>query len=155
MSDQNEIVEIEDTVSEAQESANRLRRQIVKAGAVAVPTIISLQSGTAWAISSCASRGVTEPTVGTVTTEFGLSSDPPSAAQQGNRDLVTAVTGIPDVDIDTIVTSFAGTNSGMNYPEGPATVEDGDIIHLLVTNGSCWTSFCASSISAPRDECAI
>ena len=79
MSDRNEIVEGEDTASKAQKSANRLRRQIVKAGAVAVPTIISLQSGTAWAISSCASRGEPLADPGTIDADI---------ADVGNRGLV-------------------------------------------------------------------
>ena len=148
MSDRDEMTESQEAATEARESADRLRRQLVKAGAAAVPTIISLQSGTAWAISSCASRGVNEPTSAQVSAEFGLSSDPPSASQQGNRNLVTSVTGIPDSgagSIDTIVSGATNTNAGNPFPE-MGSVEDSDVIYLLVTNGSCWTSFCAGPV---------
>lgn len=150
MSDRNELSPSDQPAdasrADAQASANRLRRHILKAGAAAVPTIISLQSGTAWALSSCASRGETLPTVGDMNTTFGN----PNAATQDQtdaRDRVTSLTGgvIDDADISSIVTGFSPSGVG-NYPEG-MSVNDGDVIYLAATNSSCWTSFCAGPIA--------
>ena len=147
-------------------AADVLRRRLIKTGVAAVPVIISLQSGTAWALSSCASeRGSDKkalnprPTSATLTNEFGNFSKTPSSGQQRNRDLVTSLTGIPEKksgknsnDIESIIKYFAGSGAGSPYPEGPGdSVETGDMIHLMVTNGSCWTSYCAGPIKGTRD----
>ncbi len=147
-------------------AADGLRRRLIKTGMAAVPVIISLQSGTAWALSSCASERGSDrnalnprPTTSTLTSEFGNFSKTPSSTQQRNRDLVTSLTGIPEKksgkntnDIESIVKDFVGSGAGSPYPEGPGdSVETGDMIHLMVTNGSCWTSYCAGPIKGTRD----
>lgn len=153
MPEKGELTEVKASVPEVpnaspEESADRLRRRLLKAGVAAVPTMISLQSGTAWALSNCATRSMTYdlPTTTEVNDAFGNPSAV-TPAQQGNRDLVTAVTTINDADITSIVTGFTGANANNQYPEGPLEeVEEADVMYLLVTNGSCWTSYCAGPV---------
>lgn len=155
MSEQEPHEAREEGAVEARLAADVLRRRLIKTGAVAVPVIISLQSGTAWAISSCAGT-TNRPTKAQLISKFGSFTGPggPTAAQLQNRQLVTSLTGIPDKvagsgtnDIESIVKGFSGTSGGLPYPSGPGdSVETGDMIHLIVTNGSCWTSYCAGPI---------
>ncbi len=72
---------------------------------------------------------------------------------------MTSLTGLPEKktgqgkknDIESIVADFTGSGAGSAYPEGPGdSVETGDMIHLMVTNGSCWTSYCAGPIKGQR-----
>lgn len=145
---------------EARRAADMLRRRLLKTGAAAVPVIISLQSGTAWAISSCAGT-TNRPTKAQLVSKFGSFTGPgsPTATQLQNQALVTSLTGLPDKasgsgqnDIESIVKGFSGTSGGYPYPSGPGdSVETGDMIHLIVTNGSCWTSYCAGPIKGSRN----
>ena len=131
------------------EATDALRRRLLKASAAAVPAIVSLQSGTAWALSSCADN-ITGAGASTIRTDLG-----------DNRDLIASVTGIDtsgggddtdcddasDSELDTIICNCDGDNAGGPYPAGPAdTVEDCEVLHLLVTNGSCWSSYCNGPI---------
>ena len=172
MSDRDESISVENenrdarALQDSRESADRLRRRIIKAGAVAVPTIISLQSGTAWALSSCASRGRLLPTQEDLGDGTGnASAQPPPPAfegfgddngvwgpvpapntqQRANRDFVISATSgqITDGDIQTFVTTPGSTTGDgvSNYPES-GSVQDGDVIFLAAANPSCWTSFC-------------
>ncbi len=152
--------------AEARRAADMLRRRLIKTGVAAVPVIISLQSGTAWALSSCASqtgkggKAVNpRPSTSTLISEFGDFSKDPTSTQQRNRQTVTSLTGIPEKkngsgrrnDIESIVNDFTGSGAGSPYPEGPGdSVETGDMIHLMVSNGSCWVSYCAGPIKAQR-----
>jgi hypothetical protein len=148
------------------EAADALRRRLLKGGAAVVPVIISLQSGTAWAISSCASaRGpgggplVKRPTQSQLVGAFGDFAGSPTESQLRNREAVTSLTGLPAErpgkapnDIEYVVRNFSGSGGGMGFPEGPGdSVESGDMIHLMVTNGSCWTSYCNGPIKGTRD----
>ena len=152
-----------DGAAEARLAADELRRRLIKGGVVAVPVIISLQSGTAWALSNCASASSSNggalnprPSQSALVSEFGDFSKSPTYTQQRNRQTVTSLTGIPEEkktgsgkrnDIQSIVNDFAGSGAGMPYPEGPGeSVETGDMIHLIVTNGSCWASYCNGPI---------
>ncbi|MBI1182064.1 MAG: hypothetical protein GC201_16080 [Alphaproteobacteria bacterium] len=149
--------------AQSREAADQLRRRLLKTGAAAVPVIISLQSGTAWALSSCASAketGVKRPTRSQLVQEFGDFSSDPNSTQLANRQTVQALTGIKAKkggknnynDIESIVNNFTGSGGGYPYPEGPGeSVETGDMIHLMVTNGSCWTSYCTGPIRNTRD----
>jgi hypothetical protein len=149
--------------AQSREAADQLRRRLLKTGAAAVPVIISLQSGTAWALSSCASTpatGVKRPTRSQLINQFGDFTKSPNSTQQLNRQTVTSLTGIKDKkggknnynDIESIVQNFSGSGGGFRYPEGPGeSVETGDMIHLMVTNGSCWTSYCNGPIRGTRD----
>ena len=151
----------EDSVENAQEAAGRLRRRIIKAGVVAVPTIISLQSGTAWALSSCASRGRILPSQADLIngTGTGTPSIPGGFIGFGQRGgvgvtsdqedvrtaLISRTSGqITDAQIDAIIGS-AGAGGG-SYPE-TGSVNDEDVIFLAAANPSCWTSFCAGPIA--------
>ena len=150
----------EEGAVEARLAADVLRRRLIKTGVAAVPVIISLQSGTAWALSSCAGT-TNRPTKAQLINRFGsfTGSSQPTAAQLQNQQLVTSLTGIPDKvpgsganDIESIVKGFTGTSGGLPYPSGPGdSVETGDMIHLIVTNGSCWTSYCAGPIKHTHD----
>ncbi|MGE0668782.1 MAG: hypothetical protein AB7O49_19675 [Sphingomonadales bacterium] len=156
----------EDGAADARLAADALRRRLLKTGAVAVPVIISLQSGTAWALSSCASERKgngkplnPRPSESTLVSEFGDFKDDPTYTQQRNRQTVTSLTGIPEKktgqgrknDIESIVKDFTGSGAGSPYPEGPGeSVETGDMIHLMVTNGSCWVSYCNGPIKGSR-----
>lgn len=143
--------------AQARHAANVLRRRLIKTGVAAVPVIISLQSGTAWALSSCASTAQ-RPTTGQLHTAFGdfTGNHGVTATQTQNRQLVTSLTGIPEKqpgsgvnDIESIVKGFSGSSGGLSFPDGPGdTVETGDMIHLMVTNGSCWTSYCNGPIKS-------
>lgn len=150
-----------DSGAESREAANQLRRKIIKTGVVAVPVIISLQSGTAWALSTCATK-LKRPTQSQLVAAFGeftAGDKDVTATQARNRQFVTGLTGIPEKqpgsgvdDIESIVKGFSGTASGREYPGGPGdSVETGDMIHLMVTNGSCWTSYCNGPIKRTRD----
>lgn len=166
MSEQEPHEAREEGAVEARLAADVLRRRLIKTGAVAVPVIISLQSGTAWALSSCASaRGSNDkplnprPSTSTLNSEFGDFSRNPTSTQQRNRQTVTSLTGIPERrtgqgrrnDIQSIVNDFSGSGAGGPYPEGPGeSVETGDMIHLIVTNGSCWVSYCNGPIKGAR-----
>ncbi|MEN3951491.1 hypothetical protein [Iodidimonas sp. SYSU 1G8] len=148
----------QDSGAESREAANQLRRKIIKTGVVAVPVIISLQSGTAWALSSCASK-LKRPSTSQLDSTFGDFSKDPTSTQRRNRETVTSLTGIPEKkkgkdrhDIESIVNDFSGSGAGRSYPNGPGdSVETGDMIHLMVTNGSCWTSYCSGPIKRTRD----
>lgn len=145
--------------AEARRAADMLRRRLIKTGVAAVPVIISLQSGTAWALSSCASTAK-RPTKSQLEAAFGdfTGNKQVTATQAQNRQLVTNLTGIVDKqpgtgvnDIESIVKGFSGTGGGLSFPDGPGdSVETGDMIHLMVTNGSCWVSYCAGPIKAQR-----
>lgn len=160
MSDQESHEAREEGAVDARRAADVLRRRLVKTGVVAVPVIISLQSGTAWALSTCAGTK-TRPTSAQLISKFGSFTGPgsPTAAQIQNQQLVTSLTGIPAKvsgsgtnDIESIVKGFSGTSGGLPYPSGPGdSVETGDMIHLIVTNGSCWTSYCAGPIKGTHD----
>ncbi len=147
-----------DSGAESREAANQLRRKLIKTGVVAVPVIISLQSGTAWALSSCASK-LKRPSNSQLENMFGDFDDGPTSTQRRNRETVTSLTGIPEKkkgkdrnDIQSIVNDFSGSGARQTYPNGPGdSVETGDMIHLMVTNGSCWTSYCTGPIKRTRD----
>ena len=119
------------------EATSALRRKLLKGGGAALPVMISLQSGTAWAISSCASE-ISRPSSGDMTSIFGPSGNPNDA----RRDLVETITGISRSDIDDAIDNDF-TPAGGNYPEaGPDDIQQAEVMHLFVTNGSCWVSFC-------------
>lgn len=107
--------------------------------------MISLQSGTAWAISSCASR-LDRPNSGAINSTFGTNN--PNTSQQQNRDFVESVTDVTQASITSALDAF-GPLAG-NYPDGDmgTEVQRAEIMHLLVTNGSCWASYCAGSINS-------
>ena len=111
-----------------------------------MPFIVSLQSGTAWALSSCASN-ISRPSNGNMTSTFGPPGSP-NSSQQENRDFVESVTGISDADIATALSNF--TPGSGNYPK-EGGVQAAEIMHLLVTNGSCWVSYCGGPVSGTND----
>lgn len=120
-------------------TADAVRRKLLKTGAMGVPVAVSLQSGTAWAISTCALRA-TRPTETAVDTALG---DPQ------NRATITGVTGITDAQITTIVSEASALAPGAPFPEVGGTVHSGEVLWLMVNNttgGSCWTSYCEGSI---------
>jgi len=160
------------------EATNDLRRKLLKAGAAAVPAIVSLQSGTAWALSSCASR-IDRPSVSDINSYFGsFRSGPPNSTQQDHRDFVTSMTGLPEYgggdgkksskhgddddnycskddnpnDLQTIICDCDAPGVG-TYPDGGYNndVEPCEVVHLLATNGSCWTSYCNGPINGTMD----
>ncbi len=119
------------------EATNALRRKLLKGGGAALPVMISLQSGTAWAISSCASE-ISRPSNGNMTSTFGPSNNP----NDNNRDLVESITGISRSDIDDAIDDDFSAAGG-DYPESaPDDIQQAEVMHLFVTNGSCWVSFC-------------
>ena len=157
-----------DVGPEQADKADNLRRKILKAGAASLPAIVSLQSGTAWALSSCASRPEMErPTVTEIRELFSNAT---------NREFVYSVTDIPigglgggsgddagalcptgDDDggapaantLEAIICECTASNDGDPYPEtsGADNPEACEIVHLLVTNGSCWASYCNGPIA--------
>jgi hypothetical protein len=161
MSDQESQENREDGGAEARLAADLLRRRLLKTGVAAVPVIISLQSGTAWAVSSVCASNINRPTKAQLEAAFSdfKGSGQATATQLANQQLVTSLTGLPDKapgsgtnDIESIVKNFVGSSGGMKYPTGPGeSVETGDMIHLIVTNGSCWTSYCNGPINGTHN----
>ena len=93
MSEQESHEARDEGAAQARRAADVLRRRLVKTGIAAVPVIISLQSGTAWAISSCAGT-TNRPTQAQLISKFGSFTGPggPTAAQLQNQQLVTCYT---------------------------------------------------------------
>ena len=121
------------TGDDARSTTDEVRRKLLKAGAIGIPVAVSLQSGTAWAISNCASRlDSGRPTAGEVSSALDTIQ---------NRALIMEVTGISDADITTIISETLTV--GGAFPE-VGSVQPGEVLWLLVNStsgGSCWTYF--------------
>ena len=120
------------------ESADSIRRKILKAGAIGLPVTVTLQSGLAWAVSTC----VTNMTRPNETQIDAALSDP------SNQTIIANATGIKVKDIKKIAKEYSAVNPGAAFGEFGGTTS-GEVLWLRVTNagsGSCWTSFCDNAI---------
>lgn len=111
-----------------------LRRRLLKAGG-AIPVMISLQSGAAWAVSTCASQ-LARPEKTTVTATLSDSD---------NKAMIDSVTGIGSGQLTGVLNSYIGYNPFGTY--GDDEIHSAEVLHLLVTNGSCWASYCDTNSS--------
>ena len=127
------------------QSADDVRRKLIKAGAIGMPLAISLHSGTAWAISSCADNYVLP------SSESALDN---SLTDSNNLSYIEDVTGIKKSVVkgkksqDGIVDNPANNS----FPGGPfptsGTVDSGEVLWLLVNGGaSCWVSYCDNVVN--------
>ncbi|MFN3233136.1 MAG: hypothetical protein ACE363_13415 [Alphaproteobacteria bacterium] len=153
--------ETTDKKTDADVASNALRRKLLKAGGAAVPLMVSLQSGTAWAISSCADN-IARPDASDLGDIFGIIAGD-STVKQNNRDFVSSVTGLPvgpvsgdddcddddsdPNDLQTLICECDGLSTVGNYPAANDSVEACEVTHLLVTNASCWASYCDGPLS--------
>lgn len=115
-------------------AADSIRRKLIKAGAIGIPVTITLQSGTAWAASTCATR-LLRPTDAEVDAAL---SDP------ANQATISSSTGLSSNSIDKIIQENSAIDPGQAFPE-TGIVSSGEVLWLRVNSaagGSCWTSFC-------------
>jgi hypothetical protein len=122
----------------AHASADDIRRKILKMGAVGLPLVVSLKSGTAWAVSTCATQ-ISRPTDEQIDAAL---SDPTNIAT------ITNTTTINTVNIAKIVEDYNEVDAGQPFPDS-GVVDSGEVLWLLLntgSGGSCWASFCNNAI---------
>jgi len=108
-------------------------------GAVSIPLVVSLQSGTAWAISTCATR-ISRPSDEQVDAAL---TDPTNIAS------ITNTTGIGTNGIAKIVEAYNEMDGGQPFPES-GVVDSGEVLWLMMdtsSGGSCWASFCDNALA--------
>jgi hypothetical protein len=120
--------------------SGEVRRKLLQAGAIGMPVAISLQSGTARAISTCTTN-ITRPTESQVNAALSDSS---------NISAITAATGLNSGQINAIKNQTNALDPGAPFPES-SSVHSSEVLWLMVnttSGGSCWTSYCANSIDS-------
>ena len=131
--------EYKQLVPKQAERADSIRRKLIKAGAIGMPVTITLQSGTAWAVSTCATRLV-RPTDDEVDAAL---SDP------ANQSTISSSTGLNTTAINKIIQENSAIDPGQPFPE-TGVVSSGEVLWLRVNSaagGSCWTSFCSFGVN--------
>lgn len=118
----------ESTEEERSAAHAATRRKLLKAGIAGAPVIITLRSGTAWAVSSCVDR-ISQPGEG-----------------EANARIGAAVTEIQTQIPGSTPESIQGVIDGSVVIWDPPQTEK-DIYYLAAYSPSCYTSFCEGATS--------
>lgn len=118
----------ESTEEERSAAHAATRRKLLKAGIAGAPVIITLRSGTAWAVSSCVDR-ISQPSEG-----------------EANARIGAAVTEIQTQIPGSTPESIQGVIDGSIVIWDPPQTEK-DIYYLASYAPSCYTSFCEGTTS--------
>ncbi len=122
--ERNDQVHGSDSAEEARGKHVATRRKLLKAGLASAPVIVTMRSGTAWAVSACVDA-IPIP-----------SKETANTALNDGREIIKTLIGATDSDIDSEI-----EGGSIVWTSGPESTKD--FYYLAATAPSCYQSFCA------------
>lgn len=139
-----------ESAEEAQSKHVATRRKLLKAGLAGAPVIVTMRSGTAWAVSVCFGDGPTEDMANTGLDDLtgranilafvgDATDEPPGPTAEGDTPAVST-------DID-----YQIYNGAVSWTDGPESRKD--FYYLAAVAPSCYQSFCGPGGTGSGDGC--
>lgn len=139
-----------DNAEEAQDKHVATRRKLLKAGLAGAPVIVTMRSGTAWAVSVCFGDGPTSDMANTAldgaTGRANILAFVEDASDEpvGPTDEVDTPAEPTDID-------YQIYNGSVVWTSGPESRKD--FYYLAAVAPSCYQSFCSPTGSGSGDGC--